>query len=180
MKYFVLLLLFLFSFNVYADIYKTVDANGNVTFSDKPISNQSTEVAIPKTNSSPATPPPPQNKVVTTEEEPATPDDQNTKKPYTKFAISSPADQDSIQNQPILHVTLDVQPELADGDVIQVYVDGGPMGDAKHQTSFDFTIPYRGTHILSAILFDKDMRVLKKATPITIFVHQAHIGTPAS
>jgi len=180
MKYLVLLLCF-FSLSVYADdIYKTVDANGNVTFSDKPISNKSTEVVIPKVNSSPATPtPPPQNNPVTSTE-PATPDNQNTKKPYTKFAIASPLDQDSIQNQPILHVTLDVQPELQDGDVIQVYVDGGPMGDAKHQTSFDFTIPYRGTHILSAILFDKDMRVLNKATPITIYVHQAHLGSPAS
>jgi len=168
----------------HADIYKTIDANGNVTYSDKPINQDSTQISIPKTNSSPASAatstPAPENNSGTTAPVVGTDANKNTKQAYTTFSFASPLDQDSIQNQPILNVKMNVQPSLQEGDLIQVNVDGAAMEAPKHQTSFDFTIPYRGTHTLSATLFDKDMQVLKKSNSITIYVHQAHLGSPAS
>ncbi len=186
MKYLLSLLLFLFPLACQADIYKTIDANGNVTYSDRPSAN-ATVISLPKANTTSATPtatPPSSSEAQsTTSEEVASAlsgDKKDGRKPYTKFAIASPADQESIQNQPILNVSLEVEPTLQAGDVIQVYVDGAPMGNASHATEFNLTIPYRGTHILSAILFDKDMHVMAKSNSITIYVHQAHLGSPAS
>jgi len=187
MKYFFIILIFLFPLVSHADIYKTIDANGNVTYTDKPTNSNSVPVVIPKGNTAPASPGSSANNSVSQESPPADNSTtavvvmpQNTKKPYVKFAISSPADQESIQNQPNLGVKLDVDPALQEGDTIQVYVDGGPTGNAMHQTTFDLPIPERGTHILSATIFDKEMKVLKRSNSITIFVHQAHIGSPAS
>jgi len=173
MKYTFILLTLLFTLTAHAEIYKTVDANGNVTYTDKP-SDNAIPVTIPKTNTVPSTSAPttPANQTTTTD----TTMNDPTKKPYTKFEISSPVDQESIQNQPILNVKLAVSPNLQDNDVIQIYVDGGPAGNALHQTSFALTIPNRGTHILSATLFDKDMKLLMRSNSITIYVHQAHLG----
>lgn len=180
MKYTLLILCLLFPLTCLADIYKIVDANGNVTYTDKPTSNNAVPVTIPKGNTAPATPSADTSPDSSANTMPVSDTTLNSKQAYTKFSISSPADQESIQNQPMLSVKLDVMPALQEGDVIQVYVDGGPIGNAMHQTSFDFTTPYRGTHILSATLFDKDMKVLKRSNTITIFVHQAHTGPIAS
>jgi hypothetical protein len=187
MKYLLSLLLFLFPLASQADIYKTIDANGNVIYSDRPSAN-ATVISLPKANTTAATqtatPPSSSSEAQsTTSEEVASAlsgEKKDGRKPYTKFAIASPADQESIQNQPILNVSLEVEPTLQAGDVIQVYVDGGPIGNASHATEFNLTVPYRGTHVLSAILFDKDMHVLAKTSSITIYVHQAHLGSPAS
>lgn len=176
MKYLLLILLFLYPAISTADIYKTVDANGDITFSDKPTSQNSTVISLPKPNTAPATKSEPVNSSTPTAT--TTEEDKNGKKPYTKFQIASPADQETIQNQPNLAVKIDVEPDLQPDDVIQIYIDGGPVGNAMHATDFNLTIPYRGTHIVSATLFDKDMRVLKKSNAVTIFVHQAHLGTP--
>jgi hypothetical protein len=77
-------------------------------------------------------------------------------------------------------VKVEATPALQEGDLIQIYVDGGPTGNAMHQSVFEVTIPDRGTHIVSAAIFDKSMKLLKRSNSITIFVHQAHIGSPAS
>lgn len=186
MKHLLLIFFFLFPLICHADIYKTVDASGHVTYTDKPINNNSEPVNIPKGNTTPATtttsssPEPATNTAPADSTIKTTEVKQDTKKPYVKFAISSPADQESIQNQPNLIVKLTVDPALQQGDVIQVYVDGGPVGNAEPQTIFDLTIPDRGTHIVSATIFDKQMKVVKRSNSITIYVHQAHLGNPAS
>src|SRR5262245_1832375 len=143
MKNTLYILCLLLPLTCFADIYKVVDANGNVTYTDKPTSNNAVPVTIPKGNTAPATP---QQKSLpdvtdTNTSTTVTTTNQDTKKPYTQFAISSPQDQDTLQNQPTLSVKLNVVPALQEGDVIQVYVDGGPIGNAEHQTSFNFTIP---------------------------------------
>ena len=173
MKYVLMIPALLFMFTAHAEIYKTVDANGNVIYTDKP-SDNAIPVTLPKTSavSPTSAQSTPTNEATTTNPMINDP----TKKPYTKFEISSPLNQDSIQNQPILKVKLAVDPNLQNSDVIQVYVDGGPSGNAEHQTTFNLTIPNRGTHILSATLFDKDMKLLMRSNSITIYVHQAHLG----
>jgi len=180
MKTFLITLLFLLPLTSYAEIYKSVDANGNVTYTDKPTDSNATVVTVPKTNSAPATSPEPasvNNAAPENNAAPVTaaPSDKPTKKPYTQFMIASPADQESIQNQPTLAVTIKINPSLQAGDVIQLYLDGTPYGNAVPDTSFNLTIPNRGTHVLSATLFDKNMQVLKQGNSITIYVHQAHI-----
>lgn len=50
-----LLLAFGMSTTAYSEIYKTVDENGNVVFTDNPKGNEAEEVQLPEVNTQPAT-----------------------------------------------------------------------------------------------------------------------------
>lgn len=179
MKYVLVSLVFLFMTSItYSDqIYQSVGPNGQATFSDKPINSNSVPIKTPTVNTAPSTSSPAttvQDAPTNTVAEPGKVDSKN--KPYTLFDISSPADQETIQNQPVIPVTIQIEPKLQSGDSIQIYLDGKPWGTALPTTRFQFTAPDRGTHTLSAVLFDKNMVALKDSATHTIFVHQAHIG----
>ncbi|VVC77062.1 hypothetical protein AQUSIP_23890 [Aquicella siphonis] len=154
------------------EVYEHINQDGSITYSDKPIGENAVTITAPVVSTAPAmASPAPQQKSAATLSA-----DTEARKPYTAFAISSPGDQETIQNQPILIVDVKLDPPLQAGDRIQIYLDGNPLGKAAADTHFEFTIPYRGEHTLSAAIFDKNMKLLKQAPTFTIYVHQAHLG----
>lgn len=183
MRYLFSVFLLLLSLACCAAIYMQIDRNGNVVFTDTPnaqlkratllygnqnITQQSRSgLSMAK-----------EAQTVTQQEEIA--EQASVRKPYVQFEFSSPVDQQTIQNQPIISVDMHVAPPLQDGDKIQIYLDGNPWGSANSSTHFDFTAPYRGVHSLSAKIVDDNNQIIAQTDDMTIYVHQAHLGSPAS
>lgn len=151
----------------YAAIYMQTDKSGNITYSDTP-----TENARPVSMSD-------QNIITTPETAPANPTQQMpatneaTRIPYQSFSISSPADQETIQNQPSFSVKFDIQPELQNGDSIQLFIDGSSWGAPVKKPELLVTQLERGTHKLNATLLDANQRVLRESQTITVYIHRA-------
>lgn len=174
MKY-IFIFLLLFSHIAFADqVYKQLDKNGNVVYSDQPLSKNATSVSNLNANIAPSTTTNENNDDTTQQSTDTTSTTVNQK--YTRFAIQSPQDEESIQNQPTITFTFDVYPALKKGDKIQAYLDGNPWDQAFPSNILTFTTPERGTHYVYAELLDKDSRPVMKTNSITIYVHQAHIG----
>lgn len=183
MPYLLFIFLITLSFISHADIYMQKDANGNIIYSDTPINKNAKRIETPTGNITSSTLPqqaPANNSPSTLMTQPGqtTPlmTVGTTRKPYTLFALRSPADQATIQNQPIIAVDININPDLQPGDLIQIYLDGNPWGKPLPSTHFEFTAPERGIHQISAKLFDKNGQLLKETPSNTVYIHQAHIG----
>lgn len=153
-----------------AAIYKWVDSNGHVVFSDQPhpgaqkvelppISTFSDQGAAQK----PAT---------------ATTSSKAKKRPaaiYHNFVIVKPTAGETFWNNV---GTLDVQlgltpPELREGDKILINLDGKPQGKGITTPRFTLHNLDRGTHVLSASVVDGAGRTLITAPSVTFYLHKA-------
>lgn len=178
MKYGLVIILFLISAAAYPGMYETRDPEGNFIYSDTPIDTTTQKVNLPPLNTTEAIP---VNKSSSANQantaaspEPAVTKSQ--KKPYTLFSIKSPVDQSTIQNQPIITVEIDMEPELQEGDKIQIYLDEKPWGSPLTKNKIELANVERGTHRIYADLLENNEIVIKKSDTVTIFVHQAHLG----
>lgn len=180
-----IILFFLFACPNYAAIYQRSNSNGNVIYSDVP-TNSSQPVNLPHSNATISTPTPPTTTTVTnmptTLQPTAAPISSATistsKKPYTRFMITAPIDQETFQNQRDIPVTIAIEPSLQAGDVIQLFLDGKPTGEAT--TDLNQLVLHqidRGEHQIAAALLDDTGHLLKKVNPITIFIHYSAIPT---
>lgn len=167
MKYWLVLIYFL-SAHCFAEIYMQNDQSGNVSYSDMPSKNATPiEITVPTKNPEPPPPEQPKKEVVV-----------DIKKSYHVFQIVSPKDQETIQNQPILPIDIKVEPQLAEGDKIQIYVDDKAVGKPEATTKFNLNRLIRGTHQIYAVIVDKEKRNIRQSYVITIYIHQAHAATP--
>lgn len=170
MKYFLATLLCLSSIACFAAIYLQKDKDGNTIYSDTPLTNNLKQVNIPATDRVPAQQLPPQQNT------PPTLPEKITNKPYTTFLITSPRDQETIQNQPVISVSVKLEPELQQGDKIQLYLDGKAFGEATESTQFTLDHIDRGIHQIYTAIVDSSQKIVKKSAGITIFVHYASVN----
>lgn len=180
MRYLILVLLLLTSLPCISSIYMQKDSDGDVTYTDIPLNNAQ-PISLSPTNSVPSTTPPataPANNTTTTTS--VATEEEKTEVTYKTFAIISPVNNDTIQNQPIITVKIAIEPELRAGDTIQVYLDGKAWGTPVSSTSIDLTNVERGEHTLSAKLFDNTQNMLKQTEAIKIFVHRASANFKAA
>lgn len=177
MKYlFSFLLLFIFTASDAATVYKQTDENGNITYSDIPEKNANVMV-IPETQTTPS--PTTQNTPTVNSTTPNTTTVNSAepeRKPYTSFSIASPTDQVTFQNQRQIPVNIQLEPQLQEGDKIQLYVDGNPYGEPVASAQLQVNQLDRGTHTLSAVLLDKKKTVVKTSKTITIYIQYARLG----
>jgi hypothetical protein len=179
LRYFLLIVFLLISLTCGAAIYMQKDANGDVGYSDMPSGN-STRIDLPPapvTTFAPAIAAPAKpkkgDKSQATADETA---DSDQHAQYTAFFISSPAEQQTFQNQRDIGVDISVIPKLQKGDLIQLSVDGNKVGEAAATTHFQVNQLPRGTHQISATLLDENKSVLKQTPAINFFVHYAAVG----
>jgi hypothetical protein len=154
----------------FAEIYMQKNTNGSVTYTDTPSQNTKA-VSLSPVNTLPSVsepPPPAPSKPVQWQQAKV----EEAHQPYNSFNIISPANNESIQNQPVFTVRMTTDPKLQKGDTIQVYLDGKPWGPPAASTSVEMINVERGQHSLSAKLLDSSQQTLKEAGPITIFVHR--------
>lgn len=151
------------------EIYKWVDSNGDVHFSDKP--HQGAEqIELPKvqTYSSP--------KIPVTEKEPE-PTGSADGRTYQKLSFVQPEDQSTIRNpQGYISVILDLQPKLAPGDKVQLIFDGTPLAKPQPTTVFALRDIKRGSHTMAAQIVDAQGKVLNTSPSITIFMMPPRIN----
>ncbi len=154
-------------------IYRWVDAQGNVHYSDHPHPG-SQKVRLPRTQ----TYAPPS---LTAADMPAAPSQASAAVPtaaYTRFSITSPANQANLWYVHQVTVSVSVSPSLQSGDTITYHLDGQTIGPTAN-TSATFKHVYRGTHTASATLNAANGAGLS-AGPVTFYVHQKTILGPKS
>jgi hypothetical protein len=153
-----------------AKVYRWVDDNGNVVFSDKPREGaQTIEVREPLTYKSvPA-------KKITSTEKP-----RKKEFSYSSFKITKPGDKETVWHSGgSVSVMFQVAPALKikDGHKIVFSLDGGA---AKETTSLNylFTAVDRGTHTLQAQIKDANNKPVSSSESVTFFLkrHSVLLG----
>jgi hypothetical protein len=159
-----LILAVLFNAPAIAGLYKGLDEDGNVIYSDKPFDNSEqftppplTIVDAPK---------------VTPEEEPAAEEDKPAETKYTSFSIAAPKNEQTIWNEPDLMVALKLSPALsiAEGHTAWLLMDGKPLVKKSQSLLMQIGRSDRGEHTLQAQVRNKKGKILKSTRPITVYI----------
>ncbi|VAW92193.1 hypothetical protein MNBD_GAMMA22-2402 [hydrothermal vent metagenome] len=154
-------------------IYRNVNEDGVVEFSDQSSSSNSSKQIKLKTSNTfkPAakkyTPRPSVRSKSNSKA-------GNSASRYSKLEISSPtADQQIRSNQQTVTVSIAISPALniAAGDRIELYYDGKSQGKKK-TTVFNLKDVYRGQHRVQAKVVNSSGTVLKISKPIQFVIHK--------
>jgi hypothetical protein len=148
-----------------ADIYKSVDKNGVVTFSDTPPKEKSASnerIELPAhTNRMPSI------------EIPERPVSENSEVPVNLsiLTITAPLDNATIPMGPgIFDVLADVQPPLKEEEFVELYLDSTPVAPPQKKPNWTLTYVPRGAHKLEVRRVSSSGQVLDSSAPITVFV----------
>lgn len=143
-------------------VYKTVDENGRITYSDTPTGKKIDPVDLPQVNTQPAVTPQPYLP-------PTTP--KKDQQAQYRVSITSPANETQVlPGQRDLSVAADISPELGEGFSAQLYMNGQPYGGAQPSSSFVISNIYRGEHRLSVAVLNPSGRVIARSAPVTVYV----------
>ncbi len=148
-----------------AQIYKTIDEDGNVSYSDLPAADGASEqVEVQHTNT--AAPPPtvaPQRQPQATKEAPAAVSYQPV--------ITAPANETTIPMGPgNFSVSARVEPPLEAGAALQLYVDGNPEGVPQDSANWALTNVFRGAHDLEVAVVDMNGEELARSAAVRVYV----------
>lgn len=181
MKYTWLLLL-LFSFPALAEIYRWVDENGNVVFTDEPHPQAEKIEVSPSTVYTPddsIRAPEPDQPPLTLSPEPDTSDADN-EAPATSYdlRIIAPSGDESIwSNNGDLTVSMIVEPALdaEQGHKILLQLDGEAVSEPRASTTFQLNNLNRGTHTLDAMVVDDNGNTFASSPVISFQLHRTSI-----
>jgi len=151
-----------------AEMYKWVDENGNITYSDTPPIKEAEALRPPVLNAIPAVKP--EAKAPVAEQEPEKPTI------YTRFDITSPANNASIRdNSGNISVSMTLNPVLntKQGHTISISVDGKVIKDKIQSSKTQLNNINRGTHTISASIKNKKGSTLYTSQTITVHLHRA-------
>ena len=153
----------LFTLGASADVYRAVDADGNVVFSDTPMPGaEKIEISEPTIVPSAKISAPRRTEKLSPE-----PND------YASVQIVAPADEQTFRNVERIDVQVAVTPplEVQMGDRLQLYVDGSAHGEAGTATQFTIEQPERGEHRLEVAVVGPAGEAARSES-VVIFVHQ--------
>lgn len=161
-------------------IYKTVDENGNVVFTDQPPRPGETGESVELTTGNTFTPPPRPAQTgsdgsVSLEDwleggEGAREDGESEEgggsvTSYQSLAITSPANDAAVrENAGNVTISAAIQPSLAVGHIMQVYLDG-QLRQQGFTTSFQLVNLDRGTHNVQVRVVDQSGNTLIASEP---------------
>jgi hypothetical protein len=156
---------------VAADIYRWVDKDGNIHFSDQPREGAKKVETAPAQTFSPNAPlPTPREAKADTQE--AVPD-------YTVFVIASPTNEEAVRSNPgDVTIRLALSPGLQTGfgHYITLMMDGQTVADKATTTEFTLNNVDRGTHTIQAVIKDHQGRAVRTSDPVTFHLLRAKIG----
>lgn len=163
-----------------AEVYKTVDENGNVTYTDRSPGDGSRPMELPElsiierpTYQKTARQAGLENKDAEGEETAVSL--RALRRKYRDFAIISPTNEESIWNaQQAVPVAWRVSSPLAAGMTVTLIVDGKRQA-ATTQSVIPVDGLVRGEHTLTAELKDAKNRTVASAQPVTIFIKQPSV-----
>ncbi|MCL1075717.1 DUF4124 domain-containing protein [Shewanella dokdonensis] len=169
-----LVILCLWSVAAQATVYKWVDKDGNIHYSDQPHADAQ-QVQLRENTSNQVSMPPVKPISVAN-------DSEETTEQKTRYQVSivSPHHEETIRdNAGDFTVTGEVQPQLASGHYLQLYIDGVATTDAQASALFSLKDIDRGEHQLQLKVVQQNGKVLASSSEITIFLHQAGLIKPA-
>lgn len=157
-----------------AEVYKSTDANGNVTYTDQPDKN-TRPVDVRDTNSIPAV------KISEPDKDAAeSPSTDTETVTYRSVRVVEPANDSSIPHGPgNFTVSASSKPELAKNHALQLYMDGKAYGESNTTGSFALTNVDRGTHKLKVSVVDAAGKKIKSSKTIKVHVFRPSVLQPA-
>lgn len=162
-----------------ADVYRWVDEDGTVHYSDEP-----REGAERLELGEPATVQTPDAGAAPAREEPEAPEEAEREaddEGYERFAITSPQPEQTIQSAPgRVPVALALQPQLREGHAVTLLLDGEPVQQSPLE-GLELTLEPvdRGTHTLEARVTDDRGEVLARTDRVTFYLHRPSVNLPA-
>jgi len=155
----------LLSISVDAGLYKGLDDEGKVVYSDQPFEN-----------SKKLTPPPltvmDAPKIPVKVEGASTEEETEAVTKYSKFSIVAPTNNQTIWNEPDLFVKLKITPGLSakEGHNFWLLLDGKPLVKNTQSLSIPIGRAERGSHKVQAQIRSKAGKILKSSKAITIHI----------
>jgi len=159
-----------------ATVYRWVDADGTVHFSDQPHQG-ATEIQVqePQTYSAPK--PAPAANSNANAATAARLKDLNFR--YTSCAVGSQASESTIGDTDSVEVSVSLNPAPRPSDHISVFYDGAALpGSGGTSTGYTVSPLDRGTHTLTVSVSDAGGNVLCQSGPVTFYVRQPSLLAP--
>ncbi len=158
-----LILLVLLPLQVVAEtVYKSIDKQGNVVFSDQPSARaEKIEIQLaPAMDFEQVTPPRASNR------------NNDLGPAYEQVIILQPTNQQTVRDNPgNLTVLLQTEPALQPGHNVGLYMDGKQVNLGIEDTVSLNTVD-RGEHVLVARILDADNNVILASKPVTFYMHR--------
>ncbi|WP_455204981.1 DUF4124 domain-containing protein [Kaarinaea lacus] len=158
-----------------AAVYKHVDEQGNVSYSDVPSKKDEKPVKVEEPMTFTPDPATRSSSSSETEKKPA-------EKPveYQSLSIISPANDAAVRsNSGDVTIQLSLAPELQRKHYIIVILDGAKVHEGS-STSVTLTNLDRGTHTISAQVQDAREKTLLASDPISFHLQRAAVGRPTA
>ncbi len=161
------------TFVAHAGLYKGLDDEGNVVYSDKPFDNA--EQFIPPAITVMDPPKVKAKEEVVEEEKPA-------EFKYTDFNIVSPKNNQTIWNEPDLTVSLQLKPALntEEGHSIWLLMDGKPLVKNSQSLSLQIGRSDRGAHQLQAQVKNKEGKIIVRTRAVVVHIKNTVVSRPAA
>lgn len=100
---------------------------------------------------------------------------------YNSLQIVLPANETSyFDADSVVEVQIAADPFLRPGDSIHLYLDGQRVGNSGEATSYSLSSIDRGTHTLTAVIFDSQGNEKIRSGPVVFYMKQTTIGAPAA
>lgn len=150
-------------------IYKSIDAQGNVSYSDQPSPGaqpvQLAPISITPVPATPAGNPAPMQTAPVTDAKPVV---------YLQLQIISPINDQTVwDNNGQVTVSVSVMPALASTDTMQMIVDGKIAAESNSAANFNLTHLDRGTHVIQAQIVRNKKQIVKVSNSVTFYLHKA-------
>ncbi len=163
-----------------AELYRWVDADGQVHYSDRPHAGAtSIEIDItPPAISTPASTTTSSPGTARSADEPALPEVESMR----SINLTRPTENQVLHNiAGQLSVAVSVTPRLAEGHRINLYMDGNRIVEGQPgRLAFRLDEVYRGEHTLIAAVEEPGGRELLRSDAVTFFVRQTSIQNRAN
>jgi hypothetical protein len=155
-----------------AAVYKWVQPDGSVVYSDRPPVENAAPTELPGLQEIKMPPPPPPSANDTSNNNQS---GQRQNTTYTKLTITEPADQSAFRNNAgQVTVKLDLEPALQEGDMVAIVLDGKEVGQGK-STALSLSNVDRGTHTLQALVKNAQGKTLISTSPITFTLQRTSL-----
>jgi len=160
-------LISLLPFALQAGLYKGLDADGNVSYSDTPFEN-----------SKKITPPPisvVDAPKVEVKKKAEGIEDKSEAVKYTRFQITAPTNQQVMWNSDVLSVSMALAPALNvdGGDYIALLLDGKTVVKRSANQLIQLPRVDRGEHKVQALIRNKQGKVIKRTKAVTFHAKQS-------
>ncbi len=171
--YWIGLLVLLINLPVEAQIYRWVDSSGQVHFSDQPRKGAE-KVDLPPVQT--YSPPETKDNNNEAKKEDSDKEDESTSASYSIKIVQPVAESTLRNNQGLVPVVVELDPQLRETDEIQLVYDGKPMGKPQNTPTFTLTNVYRGSHTVAVQVLSEDGTVINESEPVTFFMHRPRIN----